>query len=156
MLAPHSSRLCVCALGLALSLSIAPSVRAATPPNDLAKFLFLTQLGDMPDNAVVCPSFAGKPIPAALLNSLQAVDSRFVRSDECVKVMDVRTGSYQRPSGRRAYFFSIHDFRKLGDGRAVVRVDRYFNGKWATYEKVEVRESAGQWSLVRISDRWQS
>jgi hypothetical protein len=44
----------------------------------------------------------------------------------------------------------------LGDGRALAKVDQYFNGKWATYETVEVRESAGQRSLVRVFDRWQS
>lgn len=70
--------------------------------------------------------------------------------------MDVGIGSYHRPSGRHAYFFSIHDFGMLADGRAVAKIDQYFNGKWATYETVEVRESAGQWSLVRIFDRWQS
>lgn len=156
MLAPSSYRLLVSALSFALLASIAPNARAANPPDDLAKFLFLTQLGDMPDNAVVCPSFAWKPIPAALLQSLQVADSRFVRAVECVKVMDVRIGSYHRPSGRHAYFFSIRDFRMLADGRAVAKIDQYFNGKWATYETVEVRESAGQWSLVRIFDRWQS
>jgi hypothetical protein len=156
MLAPRSYRLLVSALTFALLASIAPNARAANPPDDLAKFLFLTQLGDMPDNAVVCPSFALKPISAALLQSLQVADNRFVRVEECVKVMDVRIGSYHRPSGRHAYFFSIHDFRMLADGRAVAKIDQYFNGKWATYETVEVRESAGQWSLVRIFDRWQS
>jgi hypothetical protein len=124
MLAPRSYRLLVSALSFALLASIAPNARAANPPDDLAKFLFLTQLGDMPDNAVVCPSFAWKPIPAALLRSLQVADSRFVRADECVKVMDVRIGSYHRPSGKHAYFFSIHDFRMLAAGRAVAKIDQ--------------------------------
>ena len=58
MLAPRSYLLLVSALGFALLASIAPNASAANPPDDLAKLLFLTQLGDMPDNAVVCPSFA--------------------------------------------------------------------------------------------------
>ena len=81
--------------------------RAANPPDDLAKFLFLTQLGDMSDNAAVCPSFAWKPIPAPFLQSLQVADSRFVRADECVKVMDVRIGSYHRPWGRHSRVESV-------------------------------------------------
>jgi len=118
MLAPRNFRFLVAALGFVLWAGIVPSARAANPPDEFAKFLFLTQLGDMPDNAVVCPTFASKPIPDVLLQSLQVVDSRFVRADQCVKVMDVRVGSYHRPSGRHAYFFSIQDFKMLGDGRS--------------------------------------
>jgi len=29
--------------------------------------------------------------------------------------------------GRHAYFFSIHDFRMLGDGCAVAKIDQYFS-----------------------------
>jgi hypothetical protein len=93
MLAPRSYRLLVSALGFALLASITPNAGAANPPDDLAKFLFLTQLGDTPDNAVVCPSFTWKPIPAALLQSLQVADSRFVRADELVAITVPRAGT---------------------------------------------------------------
>lgn len=129
------------------------AAQAADPPLDLAKWLFLTQLGDAPKDSVVCPSFDWKPVPEPLLHSLRAESSRFVRSTECVRVMNVHRGSFHRPSGRPAYLFSLRDFKLLSNGHAIVGIDQYFNGKWATHESVEAYQSDGQWTLVRIFDR---
>ena len=84
----YSVRLVAGVLGLILGL-VCTGVRAAdSPPLDLAEWLFVTQLGDAPKDSVVCPSFSWRPIPEGLLRSLQAGNSRFVKSTECVKVMD--------------------------------------------------------------------
>jgi hypothetical protein len=48
MLAPRSYRLLVSALGFALLASIAPYARAASPPDELAKFLQTTREGTCP------------------------------------------------------------------------------------------------------------
>lgn len=142
------------AVALAFALAgFADDLHAADPPLDLADWLFLTQLGDAPKDSVICPSFGRTPIPDTLLHSLRAQNSRFVRSTDCVKVMNVRSGSFHRPSGKPAYLFSIGGFQLLSNEHAVVRIDQYFNGKWATHESLEVNRTDGKWTVVRIFDR---
>ena len=137
---------------LMVSLVIASSAAMAesTPPA-LAQALLENEVAKAPANVVLCIKVDNRDATDGLLAVLGRHKKEVAVASKCAA--DI-AGSYEKKSKRPAMFLSVSGYRRISSTRGEVRVNTYRNGKWASYEKLEVeQDGAGSWRVVAVKER---
>jgi len=105
---------------------------------------------------VACLEVEGSSASKELIDKLNRLGASVVDTSECEAVTDVERGSYHKPTGRSAIFYTLSALHRSGASHATIKVNSYHHGLDAEGITLFLELKAAKWTVVKRQTNWVS
>jgi len=136
---------------LILNAALAAGPSIAVTPDDVAATALRHETSRHDGAMVLCLQVDRHDPVAAVLAAAQGPGLTVVAGSQCELVMDTKSGSRHRASGRKALFIDVWGYRAGADGFVYVEVTYYHHGLWGGTRTLALRRISGTWFVQAVT-----